>query len=89
MTTGKNWYEEENDEFHNTFKNEEGDLKVQVTESRIAYMKTLSPPTKILAVHPCYIPFTQTLFSQSHYIYTPSTIKFTNDLLQQEHNTMI
>ena len=32
MTIGKNWDKEENEKLHNTFHNEEGDLKYRVTE---------------------------------------------------------
>ena len=41
MTIGKKWDEEENNEFHNTFYNQEGFLKGRVTESRISQIKTL------------------------------------------------
>ena len=30
MTIGKNWDEEDNDELHDAFQNEEGDLKARV-----------------------------------------------------------
>ena len=35
ITIGKKWDDEENGELHNKFQNEEGDLKVQVTDSMI------------------------------------------------------
>ena len=66
MTIVKSWDGEQNDELHYIFQNGGGDLKIQVKESKIAWIKTLSLSTKMLAVHPCYIPFTQPLFSQSH-----------------------
>ena len=51
ITIGKKWDDEENGELHNKFQNEEGDLKVRVTDSMIDQINTLSPSTKMLAVH--------------------------------------
>ena len=89
INIGKTWMKKIMMNFTTHFRMRKGILKGWVIESRIAWIKTLSSSTKMLAVHPCYIPFPQPLFSQRHYIDIPSLLNFIKDILQQQHNTMI